>query len=47
VVTAAQRDAFDRDGYVVVPGLLTADELDRLGAAVDAAVAARTARDRR
>ena len=47
MVTTAQREAFDRDGYVVVPDLLSADELDRLGAAVDDAVAARTARDRR
>jgi hypothetical protein len=29
VVTAAQREAFERDGYVVVPGLLSPDELDR------------------
>ena len=47
VVTAAHREAFERDGYVVVPGVLSPTELDRLGAAVDAAVASRTARDRR
>jgi len=45
--STAQREAFERDGYVVVPGLLTPDELASLGAAVDAAVAARTAWDRR
>src|SRR5262245_22511025 len=47
LVTAAQREAFDRDGYLVVPNLLSRDELTGLGAAVDAAVAARTAWDRR
>src|SRR5262245_16122527 len=46
-VRPARREAFERDGYVVVPGLLTPDELASLGAAVDAAVAARTAWDRR
>jgi ectoine hydroxylase-related dioxygenase (phytanoyl-CoA dioxygenase family) len=40
-------EAFRRDGFVVVPGLLDGDELARFGAAVDAAVAARTAWDRR
>jgi ectoine hydroxylase-related dioxygenase (phytanoyl-CoA dioxygenase family) len=38
-------DAFDRDGFVVVPDLLTAAELDRYGAAVTAAVAERTRDD--
>src|SRR5262249_27216422 len=47
VVTTAQREAFDRDGYVVVSGLLSADELGRLGAAVDGVVAAPAPRDRR
>jgi len=36
---------FERDGFVVVPDLLTADELDRYGAAVTAAVAERTRLD--
>ena len=40
-------DAFARDGFVVVPDVLSPAELDRFGAAVDAAVAARTAWDRR
>lgn len=35
--------AFERDGFVVVPDLLSAEELDRYGALVAAAVAARTA----
>lgn len=34
--------AFERDGFVVVPGLLTAEELDRYGALVAAAVTSRT-----
>ena len=38
---------FDRDGYVVVPGLLGGDEVERFGAAVDAAVAVRTEGDER
>lgn len=43
----AHSDAFRRDGFVVVPDLLSVAELDRYGAAVDAAVAARTRHDRR
>ena len=39
--------AFTRDGFVVVPDLLTEAELDRYGAAVDAAVAARQRDDHR
>jgi ectoine hydroxylase-related dioxygenase (phytanoyl-CoA dioxygenase family) len=35
--------AFERDGFVVIPALLTEEELDRYGALVAAAVAARTA----
>ena len=46
-MTGAHIDAFWRDGFVVVPGLLAAAELDTFGAAVDAAVAARTRHDRR
>jgi len=38
---------FRRDGFVVVPDLLTPDELTRYGTAVDAAVARRSAHDRR
>jgi ectoine hydroxylase-related dioxygenase (phytanoyl-CoA dioxygenase family) len=38
---------FRRDGFVVVPGLLTDEELDRYGAAVSAAVQERTALDTR
>lgn len=40
-------ESFRRDGFAVVPGLLGADELDRLGPEVDAGVARRTARDTR
>jgi len=40
-------EAFRRDGFVVVPDVLSADELARYGAAVDAAVASRMAGDRR
>jgi ectoine hydroxylase-related dioxygenase (phytanoyl-CoA dioxygenase family) len=40
-------EAFRRDGYVVVPDLLTNDELDRYGTAVTAAVRERTAGDDR
>ena len=42
-----QVEAFQRNGYVVIPDLLSADELDRFGAAVDAAVTARMAWDSR
>jgi hypothetical protein len=34
-------ERFRRDGFVVVPGLLTPEELDRFGRAVDEAVARR------
>lgn len=37
--------AFERDGFVVVPGLLTHEELDRYEAAVTTAVAERTRHD--
>jgi ectoine hydroxylase-related dioxygenase (phytanoyl-CoA dioxygenase family) len=46
-LTATLRDAFVERGYVVVPDLLTDDELVRFGAAVDAAVAARQAHETR
>ena len=38
---------FRRDGFVVIPDLLEPSELETFGAAVDAAVAARTRHDRR
>jgi ectoine hydroxylase-related dioxygenase (phytanoyl-CoA dioxygenase family) len=38
---------FRRDGFVVVPGLLSAEELERFGAAVDRAVAIRARNDNR
>jgi hypothetical protein len=40
-------DAFRRDGFVVVPGLLTPDELARYGSAVDEGVARRSRHDTR
>ncbi|TML38170.1 MAG: phytanoyl-CoA dioxygenase family protein [Actinobacteria bacterium] len=40
-------EAFGRDGFVVVPGLLSGDDLDRLGAAVDGGVARRKGHDNR
>jgi ectoine hydroxylase-related dioxygenase (phytanoyl-CoA dioxygenase family) len=40
-------ESFRRDGFVVVPDLLTADELARFGAAVDEAVARRSRHDTR
>ena len=40
-------DDFRRDGFVVVPGLLSADELRRYGSAVDDAVARRSRADTR
>lgn len=40
-------EQFQRDGFVVVPGLLAAEELIRGGAAYDAAVAARKSHDSR
>jgi hypothetical protein len=44
---SAAVDAFRRDGFVHVPGVLTAGELERYGAAVDAAVAKRKRHDTR
>jgi len=41
------KEAFARDGFVRVPGLLDPDEVERFGAEVDRAVRERTARDRR
>jgi ectoine hydroxylase-related dioxygenase (phytanoyl-CoA dioxygenase family) len=41
------RDRFRREGFVVVPDLLTQDELDRYGRATDEAVARRQRRDHR
>lgn len=38
---------FDRDGFVTTPNLLSQAEVDRYGAAIDAAVARRTASDTR
>src|SRR5438876_5313798 len=46
-VTEEQVDAFRRDGFVVVPGLLSDEELDRLRPEVDAGVGRREARDGR
>src|SRR5438270_13501703 len=40
-------DRFQRDGFVVVPDLVTIDELERYGPAVDAAVARRKRFDSR
>lgn len=45
--SAAQIDAFRRDGFVVVPDLLSAEEIERYGAAVDEAVASRKSWDGR
>ncbi len=42
IVDADRIEAFRRDGFVEVPGLLDPDELDRFGAAVDRAVERRT-----
>jgi ectoine hydroxylase-related dioxygenase (phytanoyl-CoA dioxygenase family) len=49
VVAPAPRlvEDFRRDGFVVVPDLLTVDELDRFGAAVDEAVLRRSRHDSR
>lgn len=41
VVTATEVEAFSADGFVVVDNLLNGEELERYGAAVDAAVAHR------
>ncbi len=40
-------EQFRRDGFVVIADLLTNEELDRFGSAVDRAVAERTRRDKR
>ena len=47
VTTNEQRKEFDENGWVVVPGLLAAAELERFGAAVDRGVAACAANDPR
>jgi ectoine hydroxylase-related dioxygenase (phytanoyl-CoA dioxygenase family) len=47
VVSSDHIAAFRRDGFVVVPDLLDAAELETFGAAVDHAVAARTRHDTR
>jgi ectoine hydroxylase-related dioxygenase (phytanoyl-CoA dioxygenase family) len=47
IVSDEQLEAFRRDGFVVIPGLLDDDELDRYGELVTAAVMARTAADAR
>jgi ectoine hydroxylase-related dioxygenase (phytanoyl-CoA dioxygenase family) len=46
-VRAEETQAFRRDGFVVIDGLLDDDERDRYGRAVDAGVAARTRFDSR
>ena len=46
-LTPQHVDDFRRDGFVVVPGLLSADELRRYGSAVDDAVARRSRADTR
>jgi ectoine hydroxylase-related dioxygenase (phytanoyl-CoA dioxygenase family) len=46
-LTPQQVEEFRRDGFVVVPGLLSADELRRYGSAVDEAVARRSRADTR
>jgi len=47
VIAPELTDAFRRDGFVVVPDLLSADEVEEFGRAVDTAVANRTRADRR
>ena len=47
VLHAAVRDHFRENGFVVVPGLLTLDEIRAYGSAVDEAVRSRTAGDER
>jgi ectoine hydroxylase-related dioxygenase (phytanoyl-CoA dioxygenase family) len=47
VVTPAQVEAFRRDGFVCIPGLLTDAELDRFAPLVDDAVARRKRNDQR
>ena len=46
-LTPQHVDDFRRDGFVVVPGLLSTDELRRYGSAVDDAVARRSRADTR
>jgi ectoine hydroxylase-related dioxygenase (phytanoyl-CoA dioxygenase family) len=46
-VSAELVEQFRRDGFVVVPGLLSTDELRRFGSAVDEAVARRSNHDTR
>ena len=45
LLSGATVAAFERDGYVVIPDLVTPDELDRYGRLVTDAVADRTAGD--
>jgi len=47
LTSEVQRKEFDERGYLVVRNLLTRDEVERYGAAVDRAVASRTAHDSR
>ena len=47
LVTRDHIATFERDGFVVVEDALDAAELERFGAAVDAAVAARSEGDER
>src|SRR4030095_16741596 len=47
VTTNEERASFDENGWIVVPGLLDADELARYGAAVDRAVVERSSGDPR
>ncbi len=47
ITTNEQRRRFDEQGYLVVPGVLSREELERFGAAVDRGVAARSAHDPR
>ncbi|HVP29662.1 MAG TPA: phytanoyl-CoA dioxygenase family protein [Myxococcota bacterium] len=46
-VSPEQIEQYRRDGFLVVDGVLTSEELDRYGAAVDAAVARRSDGDTR
>lgn len=45
--TPQQIEDFQRDGFVVIPDLLTVEETERFGAAVDRAVASRKSWDQR
>ncbi|MFP6580050.1 MAG: phytanoyl-CoA dioxygenase family protein, partial [Myxococcota bacterium] len=47
LVTGDHVTRFERDGFVVVEDVLNAEELERFGAAVDAAVDVRTEGDTR